>query len=129
MPRKTKRQPDGTRTPWFSEKAEDAHAMAARQVRAVGVIDTVAGRTIVDCDALVGVYFQERGYTLRIIHDSNGAAWYKCGLTVLDGRKYYLLVHKRSYELHTTALINLCEKVQEMWNGTLKPSPDIYPAP
>lgn len=126
MPRKAKRQPDGTRTPWFSQKQEDAHDVAARAVRSVGVVDSVAGRTFVDCDALVGIYFTERGYSLRIMPCADQSAWYKCGIAGTDDRKYYLLVQKKPHELHSTALLNLCEKIQEMWNGTLKPSPDVW---
>lgn len=126
MPRKGKRQPDGTKTPWFSQKAEDAHAMAARQVRAMGVLTTVAGGTVVDFDALVGHYFTESGYTLRVSPCADLSAWYKCSIPGKDGRKYYLIVQKKPYELASAALVNLCEKIQEMWNGALKPSPDEW---
>lgn len=126
MPRKAKRQADGTKTPWYSPKAEAAHDVAARAVRAVGVVVTDAGRTFVDTDALVGVYFTESGYTLRITPCADQSAWYKCGIPGKDGRKYYLLVQKQPQDLHTTALVNLCERIEEMWRGSLKPSPDTW---
>ena len=100
--------------------------MAARAVAAVSRVDPNAAWPAVDCDALVGYYFSERGYSLRIVHNADGSAWYKCGIVGSDGRKYYLLVEKQPHDLHTTALKNLCEKVEEMWRGTLKPSPDVW---
>lgn len=126
MPRKSKRDAQGKRTPWFSKKAEEAHQEAAATVRRIGIVTLDTGRTIVDCDALVGLYFAEEGYSLRIIHDKDGAAWYKCGITNRDGEKYYLLVSKHKSETHSTALLNLCEKIEEMWRGYLKPSPDTW---
>ena len=126
MPRKQKRGSDGKRTPWYSKGAEIAHATAVDQVRQVSGFDPLSGRTVVDCDALVGVYFQEPGYSLRITPGADGEAWYKCGIPGRDGSRYYLLVQRLKHELHSTALVNLCEKIQEVWNGTLKPSPDIW---
>lgn len=126
MPRKQKRGPDGRRTPWYSRKVEEAHAEAARSVRSVGYVRTHAGGTVVDYDALVGVYFEESCYQLRISPGRDGEAWYKCRIPADDGRYYYLLVHKGKHESHSAALVNLCEKIEEMWRGQLDPSPDIW---
>lgn len=126
MPRKQKRGPDGQRTPWYSKGAEQAHATAVEQVRAVCYFRTDAGGRVVDCDALVGIYFQEPGYSLRITPCADGSAWYKCCIPGGDGKRYYLIVQRLKHQLHTTGLIDLCEKIQEMWNGTLKPSPDVW---
>lgn len=126
MPRKAKRDAQGRKTPWYSPKAEAAHEVAASYVRSLCTVDYEPCRYLVDCDALMGHYFQETGYSFRAIYEQDGSAWYKCGITAPDGRKYYLLVKKKREDLHSTALINLCEKIEEMHRGSLKPSPDVW---
>lgn len=126
MPRKAKRGPDGKRTPWYSKRAEEAHAKAQAAVRSVGYVRTDTGGTVVDYDALVGIYFNESGYTLRVTPGADGEAWYKCRIPGNSGEAYYLLVHKHKHAPDSSALVDLCEKIEQMWRGDLDPSPDVW---
>lgn len=126
MPRRSKRQADGSRTPWYSPAREAAHMEAAATVRRVGGWNSQSGWPALAVDALAYEYFERSGFTLRVKYDADGSAWFKCAIQGTDGQNYYLLCRKNKHEGYFTGFVNLCEKIEEMFRRLIKPSLDVY---
>lgn len=126
MPRKAKRDEEGKRSPWFSEKTEIAHEGCAAKVRTVGGCGADGAWSPNTLNALVQHYFWETGYIFRYVPDADGGGWLKARIRGVNGEAYYLLVAQKQHDAFTSAFLNLCEKVEEMEQGYLRPSKDIF---
>lgn len=126
MPRKQKRGPDGKKTPWFSQKAEAAHERAVTRVRSRCGLRQGAGSSDYPIDLLVREYFTIPGYTLRVVPSAENGGWVKCAFKDADGDRVYLLTSYPPHQEFSAGLVALCEKIEEMWAGDLKPSPDTW---
>ncbi len=77
-------------------------------------------------DSLIFTYFMQTGFILRCSPDGISGYWLKCAIRSRQFPRHYLLVHTTVHQGFCGGLVILCGKIQQMMDGDLRPSPDIW---
>jgi len=77
-------------------------------------------------NSLIFKYFMQTGFILRCSPDGISGYWLKCAIRTHQWPRHYLLIHTTLQKGFCGGLVILCDKIQQMIDGELRPSPDVW---